>query len=141
MELRDQAIVEANVREERTIQKMGMNRGLMYLLVSRAPSSMSRAVYRAMEGGGCVDFGRTTTIRLTIFDHTSKLLWMSQTAKKITANIPARLLERAQQTTGLGITETLIAGLEELERSHQRSALRGLRGRVRFELDLEKARR
>lgn len=66
---------------------------------------------------------------------------MGDTAKKVTANLPARLLERAQALTGLGITETLVAGLQELERSHKRSALRGLRGRVRFELNLESTRR
>jgi hypothetical protein len=61
--------------------------------------------------------------------------------KKITANIPAKLLERAQEGTGRGITETLIAGLEELERTRTRSALRLLRGKVRFELKLDKTRR
>ena len=66
---------------------------------------------------------------------------MGEAVKKITANLPAKLLERAQGTTGLGITETLIAGLEELERSRKRSALRLLRGKLRFELDLEKTRR
>jgi hypothetical protein len=66
---------------------------------------------------------------------------MAEPIKKITANLPAKLLERAQATTGLGITETLVAGLEELERSRKRSALRALRGKVRFDLDLEKTRR
>lgn len=65
---------------------------------------------------------------------------MKGAAKKITANLPAKLLESAQRATGLGITETLVAGLLELERTQKRSALRGLRGRVRFELDLEKTR-
>ncbi len=66
---------------------------------------------------------------------------MGQAVKKVTANIPAKLLAKAQDTTGLGITETLILGLEELERAHKRSALRALRGRVKFELDLERTRR
>jgi hypothetical protein len=66
---------------------------------------------------------------------------MAESVKKITANLPAKLLARAQAITGLGITETLVAGLEELERSRQRSALRSLRGRVQFALDLEKTRR
>jgi hypothetical protein len=65
---------------------------------------------------------------------------MSEAVKKITANIPAKLLQQAQQSTGLGITETLVAGLEELERSRKRSALRMLRGKVRFALDLHKTR-
>lgn len=66
---------------------------------------------------------------------------MAQPVKKITANLPAELLARAQQATGLGITETLVAGLEELERSRKRSALRGLRGRVKFQLNLDTTRR
>ena len=66
---------------------------------------------------------------------------MGDPVKKITANIPAKLLERAQEATGLGITETLVAGLEELERSRKRSALRLLRGKVRIDLDLQKTRR
>jgi len=66
---------------------------------------------------------------------------MGDAVKKITANLPAKLLERALSTTGLGITETLVAGLEELERSRKRSALRMLRGKIRFELDLDKTRR
>jgi hypothetical protein len=65
---------------------------------------------------------------------------MGDAVKKITANIPAELLARAQGVTGLGITETLVAGLEELQRSRKRSALRMLRGKVRFELDLAKTR-
>jgi Arc/MetJ family transcription regulator len=66
---------------------------------------------------------------------------MSEAVKKITANLPEELLARAQRATGLGITDTLVAALRELERSGQRSALRGLRGKVRFELDLDKTRR
>jgi hypothetical protein len=66
---------------------------------------------------------------------------MGAPLKKVTANLPAKLLASAQAATGLGITETLIAGLEELERARKRSALRALRGKVRIELDLEKTRR
>jgi hypothetical protein len=66
---------------------------------------------------------------------------VAETIKKVTANIPADLLERARKATGLGITETLVAGLEELERSRKRSALRTLRGKIRFDLDLQKTRR
>jgi hypothetical protein len=66
---------------------------------------------------------------------------MGHAVKKITANIPAKLLERAQGTTGLGITETLIAGLEEIERSRKRAALRLLRGKVEIDIDLDKTRR
>lgn len=66
---------------------------------------------------------------------------MTDGVKKVTANLPAELLESAQRASGLGITETLVAGLKELERSRKRSALRKLRGRVKFDLDLDSTRR
>jgi hypothetical protein len=63
--------------------------------------------------------------------------------KKITVNIPLETLENATRLTGKGITLTLtlIEGLHEIERRAKRSALRALRGKVRFELDLEETRR
>jgi hypothetical protein len=57
---------------------------------------------------------------------------MGDAIKKVTARIPAKLLARAQELTGLDVTATLVAGLEELERSRKRFALRKLRGKVRF---------
>jgi hypothetical protein len=66
---------------------------------------------------------------------------MREAIRKVTVNLPAKLLERARAGTGLGITETIVKGLEELERGKQRSALRQLRGRIRFELDLVSTRK
>lgn len=66
---------------------------------------------------------------------------MSAPSKKVTVNIPAEVLARARTITGRGITETIVEGLIELDRQRKRSTLRALRGRVRFELDLEKTRR
>jgi hypothetical protein len=66
---------------------------------------------------------------------------MGEPIRKVTVNLPAKLLERARETTGLGITETIVKGLEELERGKQRSALQQLRGRIRFELDLDETRK
>jgi hypothetical protein len=65
---------------------------------------------------------------------------MSDATKKVTVNLPEDLLDRAMARTGKGITQTLIEGLVELERREKRSALRRLRGRVAFELDLEETR-
>ena len=61
--------------------------------------------------------------------------------RKITANIPEEALARAQRITGIGITGTLTEGLRALDREAARAGLRQLRGKVRFELDLEKTRR
>ena len=66
---------------------------------------------------------------------------MGEAIKKITVNLPAGVLERATRITGKGITPTILEGLLELERRSRRSALRSLRGRVRFDLDLERTRR
>lgn len=65
---------------------------------------------------------------------------MGEPLRKITVNIPESLLDRARRLTGKGITETLIVGLREIERGHKLSALRKLKGKVRFELDLDRTR-
>jgi transcriptional regulator of met regulon len=66
---------------------------------------------------------------------------MAEQMKKITVNVPLRALKVATRLTGRGITPTIIEGLHEIERRSKRSALRGLRGRVRLALDLEETRR
>ncbi len=60
--------------------------------------------------------------------------------RKMTVNVPADILADAKQVTGKGITDTIIDGLRELQRSNKRSALRRLRGKIRVELDLEETR-
>jgi hypothetical protein len=66
---------------------------------------------------------------------------MSTKMQKVTVNLPAATLAHATQITGKGITLTILEGLRELERRAQRSALRGLQGKVRLALDLEETRR
>ena len=66
---------------------------------------------------------------------------MNDAVKKVTVNVPSQILERARTITGRGVTETIVQGLIELDRQQKRSALRLLRGRVRFDLNLEKTRR
>ena len=61
--------------------------------------------------------------------------------RKITANIPADILENAQRLTGKGVTLTLVEGLKALDRNARLSALRRLRGKVAFDLDLGRTRR
>jgi hypothetical protein len=66
---------------------------------------------------------------------------MKERTRKVTVNLPAETLENALRLTGKGITLTLVEGLHELERRARRSALRSLKGKVRFELDLAETRR
>jgi len=54
------------------------------------------------------------------------------TARKITVEIPDDLLEKAQQASGAGITQTVRTGLELLAASQAYKRLRQLRGKVRF---------
>ena len=55
-----------------------------------------------------------------------------QTARKITVEVPHDLLEKAQQASGAGITETVREGLQLLAASQTYARLRQLRGKVRF---------
>jgi len=66
---------------------------------------------------------------------------MAEKLKKVTVNLPEGTLSRAMIATGRGITPTIVEALEELDRRAHRSALRDLRGKVRFDLDLVRTRR
>lgn len=61
--------------------------------------------------------------------------------RKITAVLPREALARAQRLTGKGVTATLLEALSALDRQNKRTELRRLRGKIAFELDLEKTRR
>lgn len=60
--------------------------------------------------------------------------------RRITANLPEALLEDATAVTGLGITDTLIAGLELIRRSRAHAKAAALRGKVHIDVDLEASR-
>ncbi len=61
--------------------------------------------------------------------------------RKITVNIPVRLLENVKRLTGSSITETIIEALQEIERRENRRALLQLKGKIQFDLDLENSRK
>ena len=65
----------------------------------------------------------------------------SATTRKITVNLPEELLKKAQDVLDKGLTETLVEGLEEILRRRQLQALRNLKGKIAFDLDLKKTRR
>jgi hypothetical protein len=54
------------------------------------------------------------------------------TARKITVEVPVELLEKAQQATGAGVTQTIRTGLQLIAASRAYAQLRQLRGKVRF---------
>ena len=61
-------------------------------------------------------------------------------AKKITVHVQEDLLRKAQKSTGQGITETIRRGLQLIAASESYEALRRLRGKVRFSIDVERLR-
>ena len=56
--------------------------------------------------------------------------------RRISANIPAELLDQARRATGKGITETLVDGLELVRRSAAAAKAERLKGRLRLDVDL-----
>jgi Arc/MetJ-type ribon-helix-helix transcriptional regulator len=54
------------------------------------------------------------------------------TARKITVEVPEKLLTKAQQAVGAGVTQTVRAGLTLLAASQSYAELRKLKGKVRF---------
>lgn len=57
---------------------------------------------------------------------------MVAVAKKVTIELPVELLEKAQQATGTGITQTIRMGLQLLAASQAYANLRQARGKFRF---------
>jgi hypothetical protein len=59
---------------------------------------------------------------------------MGPATKKITVEVPADLLEKAQQATGAGVTQTIRTGLQLAAASQAYARLRQLRGKYQFSL-------
>jgi hypothetical protein len=55
-----------------------------------------------------------------------------EAARKITVEISPALLEKAQQASGTGITQTVRTGLELLAASQAYDRMREFRGKIRF---------
>jgi hypothetical protein len=61
--------------------------------------------------------------------------------EKIRVNLPKGVLTQPERPTGKGIKAKGIKALGEIERRLLRESLHGLRGRVAFQLKLERTRR
>jgi hypothetical protein len=60
-----------------------------------------------------------------------------QRARKITVEVPADLLDKAQRASGAGITQTVRAGLQLMAASEAYARLLQFRGKVRFSRSVE----
>jgi hypothetical protein len=57
--------------------------------------------------------------------------------RKITVEVPAELLEKAQRASGSGITQTIRAGLQLMAASEAYNRLLQFQGKVRFSRSVE----
>jgi hypothetical protein len=53
-------------------------------------------------------------------------------SRKISVRVPRELLEKAQEASGAGVTQTVRSGLQLVAASGPYARLRELRGKVRF---------
>ncbi len=60
--------------------------------------------------------------------------------RKITVEVPADLLERVQDFTGEGVTETVRAALRRMDALRAQQQIRMLRGSFKFTIDLDRLR-
>ena len=60
--------------------------------------------------------------------------------RKITVHVPVELLDRAQKSTGQGITETIRQGLRLVAAGDAFRRVAKLRGAVKFSVDLARLR-
>jgi hypothetical protein len=59
------------------------------------------------------------------------------TARKVTVELPEELLQKAQKSTGKGITATIRQGLELVAAGRAYDQLRKLKGSVKLAIDLK----
>lgn len=60
-----------------------------------------------------------------------------ETVRKITVEVPAELLKKAQEASGAGVTQTVRSGLQLVAASQAYARLLRLRGKVRFTRSVE----
>ena len=60
--------------------------------------------------------------------------------KRVTVNLPAKLLNEAEQVSGLGITETIVLGLQLLARRRAYAKAIALKGKLHLTIDLDSSR-
>jgi hypothetical protein len=55
--------------------------------------------------------------------------------RKITANLPANLVDSAMEISGTGLTETLREALRDYNHHAASQRMLGMRGKLKFEMD------
>ena len=106
----------------------------MYAIPAWTPAS--RPVFRHKPSG----FRNRRECHIDIWYVIWYLEWV-KSIKKITINVPADLLNKALESSGEGITETIRRGLQLVAASKAYESLSKLRGKVHFNVDLKTLRK
>ena len=106
---------------------------------SYEPDAMLRCVcpgdfWRFGISGNCCQGKHETPYSVLVSNMVSS--GIMDTARKITVEVPVALLEKAQQASGAGVTQTVRTGLQLVAASRTYARLRKLRGKVRFSRSL-----
>ena len=64
----------------------------------------------------------------------------SPAIKRVTVNLPRALLEDAGEVTGVGMTETIVQGLQLLARRRAYTKAMALKGKLDLRIDLDASR-
>jgi hypothetical protein len=65
---------------------------------------------------------------------------VERAVKRVTVNLPAKLLRDAEQVSGRGITDTIVMGLVLLARKRAHAKALALKGKLRLNVDLDASR-
>jgi hypothetical protein len=60
--------------------------------------------------------------------------------RRVTANLPAELLDAAMEVTGRGVTETIVEGLAQVQRRRFYDRAVALRGKIKLDIDVDEVR-
>lgn len=60
--------------------------------------------------------------------------------RRVTANVPAKLLKEAMKASKVGLTDTLVEGLRLVRRRRAYEKALALRGKIKLHIDLDQAR-
>ncbi|HWZ88878.1 MAG TPA: hypothetical protein VNW92_08505 [Polyangiaceae bacterium] len=60
--------------------------------------------------------------------------------KRVTVNLPAQLLNEAEQVSGRGITDTIVLGLQLLARRRAYAKAIALKGKLNLTIDVDSSR-
>jgi hypothetical protein len=65
---------------------------------------------------------------------------VQEAIKRVTINLPAGLLKEAEETTGKGITETILEGLQLIKQRRAYMKAIKMRGKLNLSIDIETSR-